>query len=175
MITINFLGFFGIIYLNYYIFLKTIKVIFKKDNYNSSIFPFIISVCALFILSVVMGSYIQEVKYMFTSKSYIIITQVFTVLILTHLLCDVFKLRFIKTSVNVFLKVFATLFFMAGIQLSTFMIPFFESLFNLTFKIYQIPVLGFILSTTGLLLYFTRKLFKNPHIARNMRFTLNRK
>jgi hypothetical protein len=160
MTIIKFIGFLGLSYLFYFLFFKITSKIFKKEDFFQSLIIFILNILFLFFLSIIIGSYIQGIKYEFSSQSYILILQLLTLLLLTHVFNNEFNLKFLKIYVRMFLKISVIVLFILGMYISSLYIPFFENILNFILKIFHTPFIGFTLSIFGIFVYYIDKFFK---------------
>lgn len=160
MTIIKFIGFLGLSYLFYFLFFKISSKILKKEDFFQSLIIFILNILFLFFLSIIIGSYIQGIRYEFSSQSYILLLQLVAILLLTHVFNNEFNLKFLKTSVRMFLKIIVITLFALGLHISTLFIPFFESILNFILKIFHTPIIGFMLSIFGIFVYYIDKFFK---------------
>lgn len=149
MAIIKFISFLGFSFLLYFIYIYIIKLLFKKEKFTNFVLVFILSTIGIFLLSNILGGYIQEIQYMFSTPIYVWILSIFGIFMLTYIFFEFFKTKFLKTSISVILKIFIFLVISLGIYLSTLYITFFENIYTSISSIYKIPIIGILLSIFG--------------------------
>lgn len=152
MAIIKFISFLGFSFLLYFIYIHIIKLLFKKEKFTNFVMTFILSTIGIFLLSSILGGFIQEIQYMFALPIYVWILSIFSIFILTYIFFKFFKTKFLKTSISIILKIFIFLVISLGIYLSTLYITFFENIYTSISSIYKLPIIGILLSLLGYVL-----------------------